>query len=39
MVKIDKTEKALLETALKAMDKAHVLWGLKVGAAVLANDG
>jgi cytidine deaminase len=39
MAKIDKTEKKLLETALKAMDKARVLWGLKVGAAVLANDG
>ena len=39
MVKIDETEKRLLETALKAMNKAYVLWGLKVGAAVLAEDG
>jgi len=39
MVKIDETEKKLLEAALKAMDNAYVLWGLKVGAAVLANDG
>jgi cytidine deaminase len=39
MVKIDDTKKKLLETALKAMDNAYVLWGLKVGAAVLADDG
>jgi cytidine deaminase len=38
MVKIDETEKKLLEAALNAMDNAYVLWGLKVGAAVLAND-
>ena len=39
MVKIGETEKKLLETALKAMGNAYVLWGLEVGAAVLANDG
>jgi cytidine deaminase len=39
MVKIDKSEKKLLDVALKAMDNAYVLWGLKVGAAVVANDG
>jgi cytidine deaminase len=39
MVKIDETEKKLLEAALKAMDNAYVLWGLEVGAAVLADDG
>jgi cytidine deaminase len=39
MVKIDESEKKLLESALKAMDNAYLLWGLRVGAAVLANDG
>lgn len=39
MVKIDEPEKKLLESALKAMSNAYVLWGLKVGAAVLADDG
>jgi cytidine deaminase len=39
MAKIDETEKRLLEAALKAMDNAYVLWGLEVGAAVLAEDG
>jgi cytidine deaminase len=39
MVKIDESEKKLLDAALKAMDNAHLLWGLRVGAAVLANDG
>lgn len=39
MVKIDEPEKKLLESALKAMSNAHVLWGLEVGAAVLADDG
>ncbi|HVP92482.1 MAG TPA: cytidine deaminase [Acidobacteriota bacterium] len=39
MIKIDEAEKKLLEVALKAMDNAHLLWGLRVGAAVLANDG
>ena len=32
-------EKKLLEAALKAMNNAHVLWGFKVGAAVLSEDG
>jgi cytidine deaminase len=39
MVKIDESEKKLLDAALKAMDNAHLLWGLRVGAAALANDG
>jgi cytidine deaminase len=39
MVKIDESEKKLLDAALKAMDNAHLLWGLRVGSAVLANDG
>jgi cytidine deaminase len=39
MVKIDETGKKLLGTALKAMGNAYVLWGLRVGAAVLADDG
>jgi len=39
MSEIGKTAKKLLDAALKAMDNAHVLWGCKVGAAVLAEDG
>ncbi|MEM3695881.1 MAG: cytidine deaminase [Candidatus Bathyarchaeia archaeon] len=39
MEKIEESEKKLLEAASKAMDKAYVLWGFKVGAAVLAEDG
>jgi cytidine deaminase len=39
MAKIHESGKKLLETASKAMDNAYVLWGLKVGAAVLADDG
>jgi len=39
MVKVGEIEKKLLEAALKGMDNAYVLWGLKVGAAVLAEDG
>jgi len=39
MVRIGEQERKLLETAAKAMDNAHVLWGFKVGAAVLAEDG
>ena len=39
MVKVEESEKKLLEAALKAMDNAYVLWGFKVGAAVLAEDG
>jgi cytidine deaminase len=38
MVKIEESENKLLETALKAMDNAYVLWGFRVGAAVLAED-
>jgi cytidine deaminase len=32
-------ERELLQAALKVMNNAHVLWGFKVGAAVLAEDG
>ena len=39
MVKIEEREKKLLQAALKAMDNAYVLWGVKVGAAVLAENG
>jgi cytidine deaminase len=39
MVGIGEQERKLLETAARAMDNAHVLWGFKVGAAVLAEDG
>lgn len=39
MVKIGEMEKRLLEVALKAMNHAYVLWGFRVGAAVLAEDG
>jgi len=39
MDKIGEDEKRLLEAALKAMDNAFVLWGFKVGAAVLAENG
>lgn len=39
MVRIEESEERLLEAALKAMDNAYVLWGLRVGAAVLAEDG
>ncbi|HML03808.1 MAG TPA: cytidine deaminase [Candidatus Bathyarchaeia archaeon] len=35
----DERERELLQAALKVMDNAHVLWGFKVGAAVLAEDG
>lgn len=38
MVKIGLGEKKLLDAALKAMDNAYVIWGFKVGAAVLAAD-
>ena len=38
-VLLRREERVLLEEALKAMKKAHVLWGLAVGAAVLAEDG
>lgn len=39
MSRLGKDERKLLRAALKAMKNAHVLWGLKVGAAVLAQDG
>lgn len=39
MRKVKESEKELLEAASRAMDKAYVLWGFKVGAAVLAEDG
>lgn len=38
MAEIGVSEKRLLEAALKTMDKAYVLWGFRVGAAVLAAD-
>jgi cytidine deaminase len=39
MVKIEEREKKLLQAALHAMDNAYVLGGVKVGAAVLAENG
>jgi cytidine deaminase len=39
MVKFGENKKRLLEAALKAMNSAYVLWGFRVGAAVLAEDG
>jgi cytidine deaminase len=39
MAKIRENEKKLLQAALNAVDKAYVLWGFRVGAAVLAEDG
>jgi cytidine deaminase len=39
MTKIGDTEKKLLDASLRALKNAHTLWGLKVGAAVLAEDG
>lgn len=39
MIRLGKTERKLLENTLKAMDNAHVLWGYKVGTAVIAEDG
>jgi cytidine deaminase len=39
MIKLVKSDRNLLEKALKAMMNAHVLWGSSVGAAVLAEDG
>jgi len=39
MIQIGKEENKLLREALRAMGTAHVLWGFKVGAAVLAEDG
>jgi cytidine deaminase len=39
MSEIGKTAEKLLAVTLKAMNRAHVLCGFKVGAAVLAEDG
>jgi len=39
MVKIGENEGKLLEAAFEAMNNAYVLWGFRVGAAVLAEDG
>jgi cytidine deaminase len=39
MVEAEKTDEKLLKNALTAMDNAYVLWGFRVGAAVLAEDG
>jgi cytidine deaminase len=39
MVKIEERRKKLLQAALKTMDNAYVLWGVEVGAAVLAENG
>jgi cytidine deaminase len=36
--KIGEMEGKLLDASLRALKNAHVLWGLKVGAAVLAED-
>ena len=38
-LKIGKTEKKLLNASLTVMKNAYVLWGFRVGAAVLAKDG
>jgi len=39
MAKIEETERKLLEAALRVMNNAYVLWGFRVGAAALAEDG
>jgi cytidine deaminase len=39
MVNISKNEKELLEASSKALQNAYVLWGFKVGVAVLGEDG
>ena len=39
MNKISTKKRRLLEAAFRAMNNAYVLWGFKVGAAVLADDG
>ncbi len=39
MVRFGESEKELLKVALKAMNNSYVLWGLRVGSAVLAEDG
>ncbi len=38
MDEVGENEKRLLEAALKAKDNAYVLWGCKVGAAIIAED-
>lgn len=38
MIKVGEDEKRLLEAALESMENAYVLWGFRVGAAVLAED-
>lgn len=38
-LKIGQTERKLFNTSLIALKNAYVLWGFKVGAAVLAEDG
>jgi cytidine deaminase len=39
MGKVGREEKMLLEDAAKALYRAYVLWGFRVGAAVLGEDG
>lgn len=39
MTKIREEDKKLLQASVKAMNNAYVLWGCRVGAAVLAEDG
>jgi cytidine deaminase len=39
IIKIDETEKNLLNAAMSALERAYKIWGVKVGAAVLAEDG
>jgi cytidine deaminase len=39
MAKIEENKEKLLQAALKVVDKAYTLWGFRVGAAVLAEDG
>lgn len=39
MTELSPDEEELLETALKALKNAHVLWGCRVGAAVQAQNG
>ena len=38
MIKLRKSKKKLLEAALKGIANSYVLWGFKVGAAVLGQD-
>jgi cytidine deaminase len=39
LTKLGESQRKLLEMALKGMNNAFVLWGFKVGSAVLAEDG